>query len=43
MHASIVQLSRVACLIEDSDSVLARLEPTPTRWFYTDHSKRRAA
>ena len=30
MHVSILQLSRIACLIEDSESVLARLDATET-------------
>lgn len=30
MHANILQLSRIAILIEDSESVLARLDATET-------------
>lgn len=30
MHANLLQLNRVAILLEDSESVLARIDPTET-------------
>ena len=30
MHANLLQLNRIAILLSDSESVLARLDPTPS-------------